>query len=155
MGGIVEELNPVKGLKKLGNYSYEYRLSIEGKHEDTELLFDVKGFPTVGEYHIKFTDAKGMDNITLKDWLKYDLLIFKTDSIEMNMDNGTVSILLSEPDSNLNYYLENIKAVIRMPREEIEITEEDIMNNEYYKAAMTPPSGISFFGIIKSLFGKK
>ena len=154
MGGIVEELNPVKGLRKLGNYAFEYRLSIEGKHEDTELSFDVVGFPTMGEYHIKFTNATGMDSTPLKDWLKYDRLIFKTDTIEMNMDKGTVTISLSEPDSNFNYYLENIKAVIRMPREEIKVTEEDIINNKYYREAMKPPSRVSFFGILKTLFGK-
>ncbi len=153
MGGLVEELNPVKGLKKLGNSSYEYRLLIEGKHEDSELLLDVKGFPTTGEYHIEFTAVKGLDSTHLKDWLEYDLLIFKTDTIDMNMDNGTVTILLSEPDSNFNYYLENIKAVIRMPREEIEVSLEDVMNNKHYKAAMFPKKP-SILSLIKSIFTK-
>ncbi len=155
MAGVVEELNPVKGLKKLSVGIYDYRLVIEDKHEDSELIMDVIGFPTTGVYHIKFTDAKGMDSTDLKDWLKYDLLIFKTDSIEMNMDNGTVSISLSEPDSNFNYYLENVKSLIRMPKEEIQVTEEDIMNNEYYKKAVTPSNGTSVLGMFKSLFGKK
>ena len=155
MAGIVEELNPVKGLKKLSIGIYDFRLVIEGKHEDSELLMDVLEFPTTRTYYIKFSNTKGMDSTPLKDWLKYDRLIFKTESIEMNMDKGTVTILLSEPESNHSYYLENIKTVLRMPKEEIEVTEEDIMNNKHYKKAMTPQSGKSISGIFKSLFGNK
>ncbi|MEC3906139.1 hypothetical protein VOI54_03860 [Tamlana sp. 2201CG12-4] len=155
MGGIVEELNPVKGLKKLSVGIYDFRLVIEGRHEDSELLMHVLEFPTTGTYHIKFTDIRGMDSTSLKDWLQYDLLVFKTDSIEMNMENGTVSILLREPNSDFNYYLENIKAVIRMPKEQAQVTEEDILNNEHYKKAVTPSANTSIFGKFKSLFGNK
>jgi hypothetical protein len=155
MGGLVETLNPAEGLKKLTVGVYEYRLVVEGEHEDSEMLFDVIAFPTTGTYHIKFTDVRGFNSTSLKDWLKHDLLIFKTETIEMNMDNGTVSIELEEQNSNICWHLENIKNVIRMTQEQIEVTKEDIMNNEYFQKAINPSrKSSSIFGALKGLFGK-
>ncbi|WP_435416633.1 hypothetical protein [Polaribacter aestuariivivens] len=153
MGGIVEDFSPLVGLKKLGT-NHDFEFMIDGKNEDSRLSVNVFGFPTLGEYHLKFTKASGMDSTELKWWLDYDCLIFKTDSIKMNMEGGTVSIELCEENSDMCYYLENIKRVWRSPKEEIEISSEDIMKNEFYKSAISPKDKPSFLNLLFSFFKK-
>jgi|SRR5690606_32957714 len=144
MAGIVEELNPEEGLRKLSRTGYEYRLIIEGENENSELCFEVVNIKTSiqNAFLIKFTKVKGFINSTFKAILNEELLMFQPSTIKTNTDKGTVSILLCDPDEpnkpDSIFRVENIKTLIKMPKERTYITKDDILSNENYRKAIMP-----------------
>lgn len=151
MGGVVNKYNPVEGFRKLG-MNFDHKFEIMGVNENSLLYFDVVAFPTARVYHIKFSRVTGMDSNHLLDWVNQQTLVFKTDNVEYNLEKMTASIELNEIDSNVVYYLDGIVSVWRQPKEEIEITEKDILENKHFQDSVNSKENKGFFNSLKSLF---
>ena len=159
MGGIVEELNPEQGLRNLSRTGFEYRLAFKGLFNSSELCFNVINInlSVRSAFLLKFTKAINLKGSPYDEIIEQDCLMFDPKTVKVDTEKRTVSILLCDPDepdnSDFIFHLENIKTLIRMPKERIGITKEDIMNSESFRKAFMPRDR-SLFGVFKSLFGK-
>lgn len=99
----------------------------------------------INENDYKIIIVEYLDVPELKYLDKFENIILKTDKISFD---GKVWTFLLECD-NQNFEIKNLAYVVNVSPE---ITEEDFMNNEFYKAAMSPrrPSFLeSLFNIFK------
>lgn len=121
-----------KQLNKLNIKIGVYSILVVNENNETELFFDVIGFPTRGVYHLKFTKLKGSENENLKPLLNHDSVSFNVQSID---EQGIyTSIFCKELTTNSIYQINNIQSItMDMRNEGISVTAEDIMNNEIFQ----------------------
>lgn len=130
-----QEEDPTIRLKKLAIGLYTYTLSIKGQNEDSRIDFEVIGFPTSGVYHLRFTEARGMDRANISHLLNFEKVIFETNSISKIAETTTITV--KDFESGISYKLENILFVLRQEIDNsVTTTQEDLMNNKYYRNAM-------------------